>query len=71
MPSDYSKIITFEPGKKSGKACIRGLRISVADILNWLASGMTINEIVSDHPSLTKADIFAALRFAADRENKS
>ncbi len=67
---DYKSIITIEPGKRGGKPTIRGMRISVSDILNWLASGMTIPEILSDFDELTQEDIFAALSYAADRENK-
>jgi len=65
---DYSGIITVEADKRSGKPCIRGLRITVYDILEYLAGGMTPAEIVSDFPQLTLADIRACLAFAADRE---
>ena len=67
---DYSKIITIEPGKRSGKPCIRGLRITVYDVLEYLASGMTPDEIVSDFPDLTLVDVRACLAFAADRERR-
>ena len=67
---DYKQIITIEPGKRVGKPTIRGMRISVSDILNWMASGMTTAEILSDFNELTEEDIFAALSNAADRENK-
>jgi uncharacterized protein (DUF433 family) len=67
---DYKKIITIEPGKRGGKPCIRGMRITVNDILGWLASGMTIKEIIADFEELTEEDIYAALSYAADRENK-
>ena len=67
---DYKELITIEPGKRGGKPTIRGMRISVSDILNWLASGMTIPEILLDFEELTQEDIFAALSYAADRENK-
>ena len=67
---DYKQIITIEPGKRGGKPTIRGMRISVNDILGWLGSGMTIPEILSDFEELTQEDIFAALNYAADRENK-
>jgi uncharacterized protein (DUF433 family) len=67
---DYSGIITIEPGKRSGKACIRGLRITVRDVLEYLASGMTIEEILSDFPDLTAEDIRACLAYAADRERR-
>ena len=67
---DYKQIITIEPGKRGGKPCIRGMRITVGDVLGWLASGMTIQEILSDFDELTEEDIYAALSFAADRENR-
>jgi uncharacterized protein (DUF433 family) len=67
---DYKDIITIEPGKRGGKPCIRGMRITVNDILGWLASGMTISEILDDFDELTSNDVFAALSYAADRENK-
>ena len=67
---DYKKIITIEPGKRGGKPCIRGMRITVNDILDWLASGMTMQDILADYDELTENDIYAALSYAADRENK-
>lgn len=67
---DYAEIITMEPGKRSGKPCIRGFRISVSDVLDYLASGMTIREILADFPELTDEDIRACLAFAADRERR-
>jgi uncharacterized protein (DUF433 family) len=67
---DYKQIITLEPGKRGGKPCIRGMRITVSDILGWLASGMTVQEILADFEELTEKDIYAALSYAADRENK-
>ena len=67
---DYSKIITIEPGKRSGKPIIRGMRITVTDVLEYLASGMTEAEILADFPDLTAEDIKACLAFAADRERK-
>ncbi|PKP49195.1 MAG: hypothetical protein CVT94_05940 [Bacteroidetes bacterium HGW-Bacteroidetes-11] len=67
---DYKKIITIEPGKRGGKACIRGMRITVNDILGWLASGMSIPEILENYDELNQNDIYAALSYAADRENK-
>ncbi len=67
---DYSKIITIEPGKRSGKACIRGLRITVSDVLGYLASGMSEDDILGDFPYLTREDIRACLAFAADRERR-
>lgn len=68
---DYKGFITIEPGKRGGKPCIRNMRITVYDILNWMASGMTREEIISDFPELTNTDITAALKFAADREAKA
>jgi uncharacterized protein (DUF433 family) len=68
---DYSQIITMEPGKRSGKPCIRGLRMTVGDVLGYLASGMTHAEILRDFPYLTEEDIRACLAFAANRERKS
>ncbi len=65
---DYRKIITIEAGKRGGKPCIRGMRITVYDILTWLASGMSTDKIVEEYPELQVEDIFAALSFAADRE---
>ena len=67
---DYSQIITIEAGKRSGKPCIRGLRITVSDVLEYLASGMTEAEVLRDFPDLTKDDIRACLAFAADREKR-
>jgi uncharacterized protein (DUF433 family) len=67
---DYKKIITIEPGKRGGKPCIRGLRITVSDVLDYLAAGMTEEEILCDFPDLTADDIKACLAFAADRERK-
>jgi uncharacterized protein (DUF433 family) len=66
----YSDIITIEPGKRGGKPCIRGLRITVYDVLDYLASGMTHADILRDFPYLTEGDIRACLAFAADRERK-
>jgi uncharacterized protein (DUF433 family) len=67
---DYRKYITIEPGKRGGKPCIRGLRITVYDVLDYLASGMTAEEILADFPDLTEEDIRAAIAFAADRERR-
>ncbi len=67
---DYSKIITIDPGKRSGKACIRGTRITVYDVLDYLAAGMTQEEILADFPDLTGTDIRACLAFAADAERR-
>ncbi len=66
--TDYRDIITIEPDKRSGKPCIRGLRITVYDILEYLAGGMTEEEILVDFSELTREDIKACLAFAADRE---
>lgn len=65
---DYKDIITIEAGKRSGQPCIRGMRITVSDILNWLAFGMTIEDILEDFEELTKEDIYSALRFSADKK---
>ena len=65
---DYRNIITIEPGKRSGKPCIRGMRITVYDVLGYLASGMTLQEILADFPDLTETDILACLAYAAERE---
>lgn len=67
---NYQDIITIEPGKRSGKPCIRGMRITVYDVLSYLASGMTTEEILADFPYLTRDDILACLAYAADREQK-
>lgn len=67
---DYQHLITIEPGKRAGKPCIRGLRITVYDVLDYLASGMSEDEILGDFPDLTREDIRACLAFAADRERK-
>lgn len=70
MTSDLLKRITVDPGKRSGKPCIRGLRITVSDVLEYLASGMTEAEIVADFPDLSSDDIRACLAFAAQRERR-
>jgi uncharacterized protein (DUF433 family) len=67
---DYSGIITLETGKRSGKPCVRGLRITVYEVLEQLASGMTHEEILQAFPYLTEQDIRACLAFAADRERR-
>ena len=67
---DYRTHITIEPGKRGGKPCIRGLRITVYEVLEYLASGMSEDEILRDFPDLTRDDIRACLAFAADRERK-
>lgn len=70
LEMDYRSIITIEPDKMGGKPCIRGLRITVYDVLDYLASGMTEAEILADFPDLTREDIRACLAFAADRERR-
>jgi uncharacterized protein (DUF433 family) len=67
---NYQQIITMEPGKRGGKPCIRRMRITVGDVLGWLAAGMTHEEIFSDYPELTEEDIRACLAYAADRERR-
>jgi uncharacterized protein (DUF433 family) len=67
---NYRDRITLEPGKRGGKPCIRGLRITVYDVLSWLASGMTTQQIIDDFPELEPDDIIACLAFAADREHR-
>jgi|SRR5215470_2125735 len=67
---NYQDYITIEPGKRSGKPCIRGMRITVYDVLEYLASGMSIDEILDDFPALTREDILACLAFAADQGRK-
>lgn len=66
----YSGIITIEPGKRGGKPCIRGLRITVYDVLEYLASGMSHADVLREFPYLTEKDIRACLSYAADRERK-
>jgi uncharacterized protein (DUF433 family) len=67
---DYRQLITIEPDKRSGQACIRGLRMTVRDVLEYLAAGMSPAEIVDDFPDLTLEDIQACLAYAADRERR-
>lgn len=67
---DYQKLITIEAGKRGGRPTIRGMRIAVADVLGWLAVGMTHEEILGDYPELTEEDIRACLAYAADRERR-
>src|SRR5258708_19081677 len=66
----YQDLITVEPGKRGGKPCIRGLRITVYDVFDYLAGGMSVEEILKDFPDLTREDILAAIAFAADRERR-
>jgi uncharacterized protein (DUF433 family) len=70
MSTSYQAIIRLEPGKRSGKPTIRGLRITVYDVLSYLAAGMTPDEILADFPTLTEEDIQACLSYAADREHQ-
>jgi uncharacterized protein (DUF433 family) len=67
---DYKHLITIEPDKRRGQPCIRGLRMTVQDVLEYLASGMSVEEIIADFPDLTAEDIRACLAFAADRERR-
>ncbi|HLK60581.1 MAG TPA: DUF433 domain-containing protein [Chthonomonadaceae bacterium] len=71
MTMDYSKILTIEPGKQGGKPFIRGMRITVYDVLSYLAAGMTQEEVLADFPYLTAEDILACLSYAADRERQT
>jgi uncharacterized protein (DUF433 family) len=70
MATEYQHIITIQPGKRGGRPCVRGMRIAVADVLGWLAAGMSHEEILSDYPELTEEDIRACLAYAADRERR-
>lgn len=67
---DYQNVISIEAGKRGGRPCVRGMRISVADVLSWLAAGMSHADIIDDYPELTDDDIRACLAFAADRERR-
>jgi uncharacterized protein (DUF433 family) len=66
----YHRLITIAPGKRSGKPCVRGLRITVTDVLEYLAAGMSVEQILDDFPDFTAEDIRACLAFAADRERR-
>ncbi len=66
----YSEIITIDPQVRFGKPCIRGMRITVYDILSWLASGMSFQDIFEDYPEINEEDILAALAYAAEKEHK-
>jgi uncharacterized protein (DUF433 family) len=68
---NYQRIIAIEPGKRGGRPCVRGLRIAVADVLGWLAAGMSHQDILADYPELTEEDIRACLAYAADRERRT
>ena len=67
---DYQNRITIDPGKRGGKPCIRGMRFTVSDVLDYLASGMSEDEILDEFPDLEREDIKAALAFAAERERR-
>ena len=69
-PMNYRQIISIDPGKLSGRACIRHMRIAVADVLGWLATGQTHRQVLDDFPELTEEDIRACLAYAADRERR-
>jgi uncharacterized protein (DUF433 family) len=69
--TDWRKVITMEPGKRGGRPCIRGMRITVYDVLSYLAAGMTEQEVLSDFPSLTSEDIRACFAYAAEREHQT
>ena len=70
MNEQWRSRITIEPGKRSGQPCIRGMRITVQDVLEYLAGGMTAEEVLADFPELTAEDLGACLAFAADRERR-
>lgn len=70
MNEQWRSRITIEPGKRSGQPCIRNMRITVQDVLEYLAGGMTADEVLADFPELTAEDLQACLEFAADRERK-
>ena len=67
---NYQHVITIEPGKRGGRACVRHLRIAVSDVLGWLAAGMSEQQILSEYPELSAEDIRACLAYAADRERR-
>jgi uncharacterized protein (DUF433 family) len=71
MNVPYRNVITIEPGKRGGKPCIRGMRITVYDVLSYLAAGMTHEQIRADFPELREDDIRACLSYAADRERQT
>lgn len=68
---DYREYIEIKPGKRFGKPCLKDTRISVYDVLSWLASGMSIEQIIVDFPQLTKDQILACLAYSADKERKA
>jgi uncharacterized protein (DUF433 family) len=67
---DYRDVITIEDGKRGGRPCVRGLRITVGDVLGWLAAGLSHEQILADYPELTENDIRGCLAYAADRERR-
>ena len=69
-PMTYQDVITIESGKRGGRPCVRGMRIAVADVLGWLAAGMSEQDILKDYPELTETDIRACLAYAADRKRR-
>jgi uncharacterized protein (DUF433 family) len=71
MVATYQGVISFEPGKRAGKPCVRGMRITVYDVLSYLAAGMSHQEIIADFPELTETDILACLSYAADSEHRT
>jgi uncharacterized protein (DUF433 family) len=71
MIADYQEVISVEPGKRSGKPCVRGMRITVYDVLSYLAAGMSHEQILADFPELTEEDILACLGYAAAREQQT
>jgi uncharacterized protein (DUF433 family) len=71
MAVAYQDVISVEPGKRAGKPCIRGMRITVYDVLSYLAAGMSHQDILADFPELTEEDILACLSYAADREQQT
>ena len=71
VSTSYQNILTIEPGKRGGRPCIRGMRITVYDVLSYLAAGMSVEEILADFPYLTEEDIRACLSYAADRERQT
>jgi uncharacterized protein (DUF433 family) len=68
--AEYSQLITIDPARRGGKPCVRGMRLAVADVLDYLAGGMTEEDLLRDFPELTRDDIRACLAFAADRDRR-
>jgi uncharacterized protein (DUF433 family) len=71
MSVDFTKILTIDPGKCGGKPCVRGMRITVYDVLSYMAAGMSHDEILEDFPYLTREDLLACLAYAAERERRT